>query len=142
MSGLYIPAKIRQLVTERADGLCEYCLSYAVYSIQPFVIEHIIPRSRGGDTVSENLAYACGGCNGHKYNKIKAVDPVDGKHVALFNPRQNLWQDHFIWSDDFMLIIGMTPTGRATVECLQLNRKGILNMRRLLIGIGNHPPVH
>jgi len=140
MPGIYIPTEMRQLVMERARGLCEYCLSYATYSIQPFVIEHVTPRSRGGGTTIDNLAYACGGCNGHKYNKTKALDPIDGALVALFNPRKDKWQDQFVWSDDFTLIIGLTPTGRATVNSLHLNREGIINLRRLLVGIGKHPP--
>jgi hypothetical protein len=48
--------------------------------------------------------------------------------------------DHFAWSDDFTLVIGLTPTGRATVEKLQLNRSGLVNLRRVLRAVGEHPP--
>jgi hypothetical protein len=41
---------------------------------------------------------------------------------------------------DFTLAIGLTPTGRATVERLQLNREGVVNLRRVLRTIGQHPP--
>jgi len=37
-------------------------------------------------------------------------------------------------------IIGVTPTGRATVAALRLNRPGLVNMRQVLYGIGKHPP--
>jgi hypothetical protein len=37
--------------------------------------------------------------------------------------------------------IGLTPTGRATVERLQLNREGVVNLRRVLRTIGQHPPM-
>lgn len=38
-------------------------------------------------------------------------------------------------------IIGLTPTGRATVEALRLNRPEVVNLRRLLFAHGEHPPV-
>jgi hypothetical protein len=37
-------------------------------------------------------------------------------------------------------MIGLTPTGRATVEVLQMNRAGLVNMRQVLYLIGKHPP--
>ncbi len=110
------------------------------YATEPFAIEHIIPRSRHGTSEADNLAFSCSGCNGHKYNKMEALDPVDGKVVPLFNPRQDKWQSHFSWSDDYTRIIGLTAVGRATIETLQLNRPGLLNIRSLLYSIGKHPP--
>jgi len=38
------------------------------------------------------------------------------------------------------LIIGLTPTGRATVEVLKLNREGLVNLRQVLYAAGKHPP--
>lgn len=134
------PARLRQLVAERARGLCEYCLSPAKFATQSFVIEHIVPASRGGETVSGNLAFACPGCNGHKYNKIEAPDPVDGEVARIFNPRNQQWRDHFRWNDDYTLVIGVTKTGRATVNALQMNRPGVANLRDALFSIGAHPP--
>ncbi len=99
-----------------------------------------MPVSRGGTSELDKLALSCSGCNGHKYNKTEALDPADGKIVPLFNPRRQKWQTHFGWSDDFTGIIGLTATGRATVEALQLNRPGLVNMRRLLYLIRQHPP--
>ncbi len=110
------------------------------YSTQPFVFEHIIPISRGGETDLANLALACGGCNGHKHAKVESLDPVDQEMVLLYNPRQQQWQDHFAWSEDYLRIVGLTPTGRATVEALKMNRPGVINIRRLLRMAGEHPP--
>jgi hypothetical protein len=59
----------------------------------------------------------------------------------LFNPRQQKWGEHFNWSENFTRIIGLTPTGRATVVSLQLNREELLNFRRILFAAGEHPPV-
>ncbi|MBM4086668.1 MAG: HNH endonuclease [Planctomycetes bacterium] len=134
------PARHRRKVAERARGCCEFCRSQARFAIQPFSVEHIIPKSRGGTTALDNLALACQGCNNHKYNKTEAQDPVSGESVALYHPRKQRWSDHFAWSDDYTLLIGLTPTGRATIEGLQLNREGIVRLRRVLYAMGEHPP--
>ena len=141
MSESRVTAQLKKAVAERARGCCEYCRSQARFAIQPFSIEHIIPKSLGGESTIDNLALACQGCNNHKYNKTGERDPVAGNIVALYHPRQQRWNEHFAWNDDFTIIIGLTPTGRATVEALQLNREGVVNLRRVLYAMGEHPPV-
>jgi hypothetical protein len=140
MSKKRIVAQQKQAVVERAQGCCEYCRSQARFATQPFSVEHIKPRSRGGKTTLDNLALACQGCNNHKYTKTEGRDLLGGDIVPLYHPRQQQWHDHFAWNDDFTLIIGLTPTGRATVEALQLNREGVVNLRRVLYAAGAHPP--
>jgi hypothetical protein len=108
--------------------------------MQSFSVEHIEPRSRRGETVLDNLALSCQGCNNFKYTKVEGIDPVSGKAAPLFHPRRDRWRDHFTWSADFTQVIGTTPAGRATVDKLQLNRKGLLNLRQLLYAAGKHPP--
>jgi 5-methylcytosine-specific restriction endonuclease McrA len=103
-------------------------------------VEHIYPRSAGGETQLDNLALACAGCNGHKYNKTQAFDPITNELVALFHPRQQQWAEHFTWNKDCTVIIGLTPTGRATVEVLRLNRPALQNLREVLYPVGKHPP--
>jgi len=49
----------RQFIKKRANGCCEYCLSQAKFSPDPFSIEHIIPRSKGG-TIDTPRAEAAG----------------------------------------------------------------------------------
>lgn len=88
----------------------------------------------------ENLALACQGCNNHKYVKTEGKDSVSLQVVPLFHPRQQRWRDHFTWNDDYTLIIGLTPTGRATVNTLRLNRETLVNLRRVLYMMGEHPP--
>jgi hypothetical protein len=109
--------------------------------MQSFSMEHITPLDGGGSDDLENLAFACQGCNNHKYTKTEARDPVTGALVLLFHPRTQRWRDHFVWSSDFTRILGVTPTGRATVEALFLNREGLVNLRRALYALGEHPPV-
>jgi hypothetical protein len=135
-----VPTAVRQQVSERAHGCCEYCRCQADYATQPFSIEHILPRARGGTTTLNNLALACQGCNNHKYARIEARDPVSGHMAPLYNPRRDRWDKHFAWSEDYLSIIGLTPTGRATVAALFLHREGVVNLRRLLYMIGKHPP--
>lgn len=137
----YITVEEQQLIIERAQQRCEYCQCPMAYSAQPYVFEHVIPVVRGGETALDNLALACGGCNGHKYTKIEAFDVTTHEPTQLYNPRYHRWQVHFSWSDDYLAIIGLTPIGRATVDALKLNRQGVLNIRRLLRLAGQHPPV-
>ena len=137
----YISVTDRRLILDRAKGRCEYCLSPVEYSSRSFDIDHIVPVSKDGETTTDNLAHACSGCNSHKFNRISALDPVDAKEVLLFHPRQQRWQEHFVWTEDFTQVVGLTPTGRATVVALRLNRSGVVSLRRLLCQVGKHPPV-
>lgn len=137
----YVTAELRRLVTARARGCCEYCLSPVSHAVSSFCIEHIIPVEKGGPTTAENLASSCQGCNSHKYTKTEAIDPLTKQLVSLFHPRVQQWSEHFTWNQDCSLIIGLTPTGRATVEALRMNRPGVINLRQALYAAGKHPPV-
>jgi hypothetical protein len=137
-----LTAQELRLVIERAGDCCEYCRSRADFATQSFAVEHIVPLSRGGTNDSGNLAWSCPGCNGHKYNKVEAPDPIDGVFASLFHPRNQVWAEHFGWNDDFTLVIGLSLTGRATVAALQMNRTGVVNMRRVLFEMGLHPPAN
>jgi len=140
MSNARITAEQEQFVAKRAQYCCEYCFSQVKYSPDPFSIDHIVPRILGGRDELDNLAYACLGCNNQKFTADAATDPVTGERVALYHPRQHNWREHFVWSRDFAVLIGLTPVGRATIERLQLNREGVVNLRRLLKKVGKHPP--
>ncbi len=135
----HVTAEQKDLVAQRAKDCCEYCQCQAQFSPDPFSIEHIIPRSRGGPSQLSNLALACQGCNNRKYTSVESTDSVTGKTVPLYHPRQQRWNDHFAWSEDYTLVLGLTPTGRTTIEKLQLNRPGIMNLRRVLVLAGEHP---
>ncbi|MBE7381037.1 MAG: HNH endonuclease [Leptolyngbya sp. SIO1E4] len=140
MSKPVLSRQQKQAVARRAHGCCEYCLCQARFSPDPFSVEHIVPRSKGGADALDNLALACQGCNNRKYVQTDAYDPVSGIRVSLYNPRCHSWHDHFAWNQDFTMILGVTPIGRATIDRLQLNREGIVNLRRILAGAGEHPP--
>lgn len=140
MSRKRVRGALREAVIERAHACCEYCAGIARYSMSPFSVDHIIPSSADGKNVLENLALTCQGCNGAKYNKTTAIDPITLEVVPLFNPRTHDWQAHFAWNAGCTHILGLTPIGRATVETLYLNREELINLRTVLYTIGEHPP--
>lgn len=135
-----VSAKLRREVIKRAKGFCEYCLSNSIFSDSPFDVEHILPSATGGATLFENLALSCHGCNLHKSSKIEGFDVISEETVRLFHPRIDSWNENFVWAEDFSVIVGLTPIGRVTVESLKLNRKGLINQRKMLYLFGKHPP--
>jgi 5-methylcytosine-specific restriction endonuclease McrA len=134
-----VPQQLRREVAQRAQKLCEYCRCPEEFSPDSFTIDHIRPRQMGGVTTLENLAWSCFGCNGRKYTKVTAVDPLTQKEVPLFHPRQQNWDEHFAWNEDSTRMVGQTSCGRATIEALGMNRPGVINLRRLLVSVGLHP---
>jgi len=69
-----------------------------------------------------------------------ALAPVTGLPAPLFHLRRQRWDEYFAWNDDFILLIGLTETGTAAIEVLQLNRPGLIRLRRVLYAVGEHPP--
>lgn len=140
MPGHSIPRALREQIKRQADFRCEYCQTSEWLNGVESEIDHIIPRSVGGESNSENLCLACTSCNGYKQAKISAVDPISGNEVALFHPRRQRWEEHFAWSNDATHIIGSTSCGRATVEALQLNHALAISARAVWTRAGYHPP--
>jgi hypothetical protein len=140
MAKAYISPATKKLVFERANRHCEYCKCPSDFSTEPFSIEHIIPKSKNGTDDLDNLALACIGCNVYKSDKINFIDTITQEFFPLYNPRINIWDDHFIWDDFFTTIIGKTVIGRVSIEAIRLNRRQLKNLRRALIAIGEHPP--
>jgi hypothetical protein len=130
----------RQLEADAGDR-CGYCQSSVGVTGTPLVIDHLVPQAAGGPTRRANLWLACHRCNQFKGARQDAVDPVTRVRASFFNPRRQRWQDHFTWSDDGTRIIGITPTGRATVIALRLNNREIVAARRRWVEVGWHPPV-
>lgn len=131
----------RAFIIQRAGRYCEYCRTPLDYAPESFEIEHIIPLALGGTHEMDNLALSCGGCNLRKSMHITALDPETGVDCLLFHPRTQLWDTHFQWNRDGSEIQGITPTGRATLLLLGLNRPGLINLRQALATFGVHPPL-
>lgn len=104
-------------------------------------IEHIVPVSRGGMDDESNLWLSCPLCNRHKSDRTVATDPETGVETSIYNPRLQRWSEHFRWTDDGLRILGLTPTGRATVAALHLaDDPDALIVRGYWILAGWHPP--
>lgn len=142
MSRDYISKKKKASVRKRANYCCEYCQSLEDFSPQTFSMEHVIPIILGGNSTLANLALSCQTCNNHKYNKIEVFDEVTQQTISLFNPRKDVWTEHFQWSDDFKYILSITDIGRVTSKTLDLNRPSLLNFRYAVALAGKHPPLH
>lgn len=95
-----------------------------------FEVDHIIPRSAGGHSQFNNLCLSCPTCNRRKAKRLSARDPLSRRTVTLFHPKQDVWSHHFTWNAEGTHILGLTPTGRATVEVLQVNRPAMILLRR------------
>ena len=132
-----IPASLRVYVTLRAGYRCEYCGLAQAGQEAAFHMDHIIPRTAGGETSDQNLALACVSCSLRKSSRQVAVDPDSGTEVSLFNPRVQEWGEHFRWDGE--KVVGLTPYGRATVTTLAMNRPLIVAIRQEEAIRGRHP---
>ena len=130
-------AELRRQVRERASNCCEYCLLPQDFAASAHQVDHVISEKHGGQSSLENLALSCAVCNRRKGSDIGAVDPQTGGLVPLFNPRTGRWADQF--SLDGIHILGLTASGRATVELLRLNAFERLTERDALIRLGRFP---
>ena len=118
----------RALVWERAGSSCEYCrLLQSDTPFRTFHIDHIRPRKHSGSDDASNLALACDRCSLHKGSNLTGVDSETGQIALLFNPRAQTWDDHFRCEGQH--IIGLTSTGRATVQVCELNAPRRLRLR-------------
>jgi HNH endonuclease len=133
-----LPIRLRRRVVLRAGGRCEYCELAQEGQEATFHIDHIVPVAAGGPTVLENLALACVSCSLRKADHRSGRDPETGRSIPLFHPRRQRWDDHFRWQG--VRVVGLTPTGRATIATLQLNRPPILAIRAEEMVRGRHPP--
>ena len=136
MSG-YVSAELRRAVIKRANSCCEYCLlSQDDYPFS-YHIEHIIAEKHGGKTQLQNLALSCPPCNSFKGTDFASFDPITEKSAHLFNPRNDVWGEHFIFEGTF--IEGRTIEGRVTAFLLRFNIAERVKERELLWNVGTYP---
>jgi hypothetical protein len=137
---VYISQSLRSQIESIDRKRCGYCLTTEVNSGMPMTIDHIQPVSKEGLNTLENLCLACRTCNEYKSGTTEAIDPLTGKIVALFNPRQQKWKENFRWNNDASQVEGLTEIGRATVIALRMNNAVIVATRKRWFSIGWHPP--
>ncbi len=99
-------------------------------------MEHVIAQKHGGKTVTENLTLACPYCNRAKGTDLGSIDPQTEVLTPFFNPRTQLWANHFQWWNG--KIVPFTAQGRVTVTILQFNNRERLQERRKLIAVGQY----
>jgi hypothetical protein len=93
--------------------------------------------SRGGSNDFDNLALSCRACNSYKSVFETGHDGETQTQTALFSPRREIWDEHFRLNSDTAEIVGMTLTGRATVERLRMNlsRQRAARLRWMQFGL-------
>jgi hypothetical protein len=129
----------RLFVSERAESRCEYCRAPQVVTGVTFHIEHIIPRTRGGEDSRANYALSCITCNAHKADCVTGTDPHTRAELPLFHPRREKWESHFRFVSASLEVRGITPTGRATVARLQMNERKQIESRKLWVELDIYP---
>jgi hypothetical protein len=137
---VYISIELQRQVRARFANCCAYCRTAEDLTVTIFEFEHVVPRSAGGETAFGNLCLSCPTCNRYKSDLMLAKDPLAQAEVPLFHPHQQLWTEHFVWNDDATQIVGLTPTGRATVVKLKMNRPQMIRVRRMWVAMNEHPP--
>ncbi|HEX8199925.1 MAG TPA: HNH endonuclease [Isosphaeraceae bacterium] len=131
-------AATKELVRRRAGDACEYCgLAQEDVPFAVFHVEHVIPKQHGGTDDPSNLALACHHCNYHKGPNLAGIDPESREIVPLFHPRADPWHEHFEARGSVLL--GRTPTGRATVRVLAMNTVDRIELRAALLGEDESP---
>ena len=133
----YINAALRRLVATRAEYLCEYCLIHEEDAFFGCEVDHIISEKHGGQTEADNLAYACAFCNRSKGSDIGSIVQRTGVFVRFFNPRTDLWVEHFAL--DGVVIVTLSDIGEVTARILDFNNSDRLFERQTLQVIGRYP---
>ena len=138
MSLTHVPAELRRLVRERADGWCEYCRIQEGGAFALHEIDHGVAEKHGGETTPENLALCCTLCNRRKGSDLSSIDPHTGEVTLLLHPRKHRWSDHFRF--DGARLEPLTPTGRATARLLGFNAEVRLAERAAQAGASKQKP--
>ncbi len=132
----YISKDLRRRITERSGDICEYCLIPPIFPGLEHQVEHIIPVKHGGTADFENLALACIACNLFKGSDVGSFDfAADGKITRFFNPREDVWTQHFQIDEDG-IIESLTAVARVTIRILRFNDEDRIEERRELIESG------
>ena len=126
----YIPAELRRVAIDRADGRCEYCRIREADTFLGCQIDHIIAEKHKGQTTAENLAFTCTFCNRHKGSDIGSIAHSTGEFTRFYNPRTDNWNDHFEFND--FVIEPISPIGETTESILQFNVEERVLERRVI----------
>jgi 5-methylcytosine-specific restriction endonuclease McrA len=106
------PVKFSRVNIYARDGhRCQYC--GVTCSVSELTYDHVIPRSRGGRTVWENIVSACYACNRRKANRTPAeagmklrAAPVRPSWMPAVQIRvsarsvPDAWRDYVYWTGE------------------------------------------
>jgi 5-methylcytosine-specific restriction endonuclease McrA len=93
----------RKAVLARDSWTCQYCGQHK----PGLTVDHVIPRSRGGESVWENIVAACASCNRRKGNRLPREVSMHPKRrpkppgplvfIRISSPRiPNTWERYLI----------------------------------------------
>ena len=136
----YISVELQRQIRSHFANCCAYCRTAESLTTTTFEFEHIVPHSKNGKTIFENLCLACPSCNRFKAVRQTAIDPSTQAEMPLFHPQQQIWADHFKWNEKVTELVGLTPIGRATLTALKMNRLQLIRVRQMWVKMGEHPP--
>ena len=129
----------QERVERRADRRCEYCRAPQPASGVRYHLDHILPGLLGGADDMDNLALACPMCNYHKSAHVFGVDDGGLDDGRLFNPRQDDWDNHFVFDSVTLQLRGRTAEGQATVNRLRMNDPIQIEARRHWVELDLYP---
>ncbi|HEX7449274.1 MAG TPA: HNH endonuclease signature motif containing protein [Pirellulales bacterium] len=129
---------LRALVWRRAENRCEYCRMPQPFDPLPFGVDHIRPHYHHGPTTADNLCLCCFHCNTFKSVNIAGYDPETNQIAKLFDPRHDVWSEHFELRDG--RITGNSAIGRTTADVLRFNLPERVEHRCLLGELGAFEP--
>lgn len=132
----HVSREVRDLVAERAGEICEYCLIAQEDAYFRHQIEHVISIKHGGSSDPNNLAFACIFCNRNKGSDIATMS-VTGELVRFFNPRTDIWSEHFVLKG--ANFVPLSDVGEATIRILRMNDDERISERLVMIKTGRYP---
>jgi hypothetical protein len=135
----YISPELKKLVITRAGNCCEYCRVNQSWFNSSFHIEHIVAEKHEGKTIPENLCWSCPDCNFSKGSDTGSFDPQTGNYSFLYNPRNQIWNEHFSINYETAHLEALTPEGRVTIKLLKLNFSARITLRELRIQTKQYP---
>jgi len=123
-----------------------FAQQHATYETESVArVGHVDRRTQEGSSRLHALLYACHPrlvngylacerCNAFKGTDLSGIDPDTGQVERLFDPRTQVWADHFELRG--ALILGRTSTGRATVAVLGMNEDRRVLLRAEILTLG------
>ncbi|KAA1257964.1 HNH endonuclease [Rubripirellula obstinata] len=106
----YVPVDLRRRVRDAFFSRCAYCQTDEALTVAIFEIEHITPVSLDGQTEFDNLCLACSSYSRFKSNRTHGTTDA-GLECRLFYPQQDSWLEHFDWTINGTVIVGVTDVG-------------------------------